>query len=444
MLIQFTVRNFKTFREKATFSQIASNYDKDTRATENITEDSKYKLRVLKSAVVYGANASGKSRFIEALKFMKEFVINSSRESQMGDEIPVQPFRLNTESENEPSEFEVIFTFDNIMYRYGFEVDRKTVVSEWLYYKPKSKEVELFHRDLDEINTHPRIFQKGATLIKGKFVRDNALILSVASQFNEESASNVLSWFRKLNIISGLDEKGFKTNSILKVKNVTEKGKVLELLKVADLGIVDVNYKQDSEEISAVGEKGKLYLGRNQREKPTDEFEYLSDISTYHKKFNEDGIKSGNVKLSMNTDESEGTKKFFYLAGPIIDALENGGIIVADDLDSKIHPNLVAKIVSLFNSNAQNPKNAQLIFNTHDTNLLGSGLFRKDQVWFIEKDKYGEASLFSLADFKSEEVRKTEAFEDNYIRGKYGAIPFLGFFDNITINSNLSKVINEK
>ena len=141
----------------------------------------------------------------------------------------------------------------------------------------------------------------------------------------------------------------------------------------------------------------------------------------------------------MNSDESKGTQKFFYLTGPIIDTLDNGGILIADELDSKIHPNLVCKIVSLFNSKTLNPKNAQLIFNTHDTNLLSSDLFRKDQIWFTEKDKYGEAKLYSLADFKSNAVRKNEAYEDNYIRGKYGAVPFLGLFDNLIHKNLLSK-----
>jgi hypothetical protein len=135
----------------------------------------------------------------------------------------------------------------------------------------------------------------------------------------------------------------------------------------------------------------------------------------------------------LDEDESSGTRKFFALTGPILNVLENGFTLVVDELDSKLHPNLVCKIVSLFNSKEFNKKNAQLIFNTHDTNLLSSGLFRRDQIWFTEKNKYGEATLYSLADFKSDEVRKTEPFEENYIRGKYGAVPFLGFFDHLKI-----------
>ena len=159
--------------------------------------------------------------------------------------------------------------------------------------------------------------------------------------------------------------------------------------------------------------------------------EYISDVLTKHKKYNEELKAVGNISFSLDDDESSGTRKFFALTGPILDVIENGYTLVVDELDSKLHPNLVCKIVSLFNSKEFNKKNAQLIFNTHDTNLLSSGLFRRDQIWFTNKNKYGEAKLYSLADFKSDEVRKNDPFEDNYIKGKYGAVPFLGFFDNL-------------
>lgn len=442
MLIQFSVRNFRTFKEKATLNLNASNYDKDTREAENIIVNSKYNLRIHKGAVIYGANASGKSKFIEALLFMKNFTISSSKESQKGDKISTDSFKLSLETENEPSEFEVLFTFKDEIYRYGFEVNKNEVVSEWLYHKPNTKEIELFYRDYQNFETHDRKFQKGATLVKEALIRNNALLLSVAAQFNEENASNVLIWFQKLNFISGLDERSFKNTTISKVKDAKEKSKVLELLKMADLGIQDIKYREIAFEFPSEVEK-KQFLEFKESLKDFDS-EAFSDISTSHKKFDEEKKKIGEVEFSMKNDESAGTQRFFYLTGPIIDALENGEIIFADELDTKIHPNLVCKIVSLFNSKELNPNNAQLIFNTHDTNLLSSGLFRRDQVWFTEKDKFGEARLYSLADFKSDEVRKTEAFEENYIRGKYGAVPFLGFFDNLVKNRFRSRNENEK
>ena len=423
MIIQFSVRNFRTFKEKATLSLIASNYDKETREKENISDANIYNLRILKSAVIYGANASGKSKFIEALMFMKHFAITSSKESQKGAKIPVEPFKLSAESENEPSEFEVIFTYKKVMYRYGFEVDKNRVVSEWFFHKPKTKEVELFYRELQNFKIHPRSFQKGAIGVKEGLVRDNALLLSLAAQLNDSTAINVIDWFSELNVISGLKENEFSENSITKVKTENGKNRILDFLKKADLGIVDLDF---------------LEINSGQfKENP------FSVILTKRNKFDR-MIKIGQSSFFLNMDESEGTKKYFYLLGPVIDAIEKGSAIVIDQLDSKLHPNLVEKIVLLFNRKELNPKNAQLIFNTHDTNLLSSGLFRKDQVWFTEKDKFGEARLYSLADFKSDEVRKNEAFEDNYIRGKYGAVPFLGFFDNLIHENLLPQDENEK
>jgi AAA15 family ATPase/GTPase len=435
MLFQFSVQNFKTFKEKATLSLVASNNDKDTRAEENISETNSYNLKILKSAVIYGANASGKSKFIEALMFMKHFAINSSRETQKGEKIDIEPFLLSNETEEQPSEFEVIFLYKNDMFRYGFEVNKNVVVSEWLFHKPKTTEVELFYRDFQDFETHPRNFSKGTTLVREKLIRDNALLLSVGAQFNDHTCEDVIEWFKSLKTISGLNEEGYHGYTLGKTKDNNNKKRILELLKSADLGIQDI--KLEMEEIAKFPKDMPIGLTSWMiRASKEENSEIVSDVLTTHKKYDENKKHIGNISFSLENDESFGTRKFFALTGPVLDALENGYTLVVDELDSKLHPNLVCKIVSLFNSKTFNPKNAQLVFNTHDTNLLSSGLFRKDQVWFTEKDKYGAAKLYSLADFKSDTVRKNEAFEDNYIRGKYGAVPFLGFFDNL-INKNL-------
>jgi len=432
MLLQFSIKNFRTFKEKATLSLVASNYDKDTREAENINQDANFNLRILKSAVVYGANASGKSKFFEAITFMKHFVINSSKDSQKGDEIEVEPFRLNSESEKLPSEFEVVFTHKGILYRYGFEVDRSNVISEWLYYKPKTKEIELFYRDGDKFETHERNFQKGKTVIKEGLVRDNALLVSVSAQFNDSTSISVIDWFKKLKTISGLNESGYKGFTMGRTEDPIHKERILALLKAADLGIQDINL-QKLEMDKLPKEMPKDLRDKIINEVNDEKVAFISDVLTTHKKYDTNQKPIENVTFSLDDDESSGTRKFFALTGPILDVIENGYTLVVDELDSKLHPNLVCKIVSLFNSKELNTKNAQLIFNTHDTNLLSSGLFRRDQIWFTDKNKFGEAKLYSLADFKSDEVRKTESFEENYIRGKYGAVPFLGFFENLNM-----------
>ncbi len=433
MLIQFTVRNFRTFREKATLNLLASNYDKETRESDNIIINEKFKFRILKSAVVYGANASGKSKFMEALAFMKNFAISSSKDSQKGDGIPVEPFLLSSESENEPSEFEVVFVLNDILYRYGFEVNEDVIVSEWLFQKRKIKEVELFYREHQNFATHSRNFTKGSFAVREGMVRDNSLLLSLAAQLNESTCIDVIDWFRSLKILSGLSEDGYQGYTMGKTKDPDHKKKILELLKGADIGIQDIKLEMlDLEDLPKD-------LPKDVREsiinKSKDEnVHFVNDILTTHKKYDEFGNHVGDVNFSMDDDESSGTRKFFALTGPILDVLENGYTFIVDELDSKLHPNLVCKIVALFASQKFNPKNAQLIFNTHNTNLLDSGLFRRDQVWFVDKNKLGEARLYSLGDFKSDEVRKTEAFEENYIRGKYGGVPYLGAFNSLIEN----------
>lgn len=433
MLIQFSIKNYKTFKDLATLSMVASNYDKDTREEDNIKFDARFSLRLLKSAVIYGPNAGGKSKLVEALAFMRRFVISSSKDSQKGEPIDVEPFRLNTATEKASSEFEVVFIHKNVQYRYGFEVDSKQVVAEWLFHKPKTKEVELFYRDYQEFELHPRKFTKGNMLVKENFVRDNALMLSVAAQFNDSIAIEVVNWFKDLKIISGLKEEGYRGFTMNKMMDPIQKQRILELLKAADLGIQDIHL-QKLELDQLPKDMPKALREMIEQRMQEENAEFFADVFTMHRKYNENKQFVENVSFSMNEDESSGTRKFFAISGPILDVIENGYTLVVDELDAKLHPNLVCKIIALFNSKALNPKQAQLIINSHDTNLLSSGLFRRDQIWFTEKNKYGEAKLYSLADFKSGEVRKSESFEDNYIKGKYGAVPFLAYFEELIHN----------
>lgn len=427
MLAMFSIRNFKTFKDKAVLNLVASNYEKsEDLEGEPLHTDSQFNLKLLKSAVVYGANASGKTKLVEALGFMKWFVLD--HHSIKGQPIPVTPFRLNTETESAPSEFEVAFIHNKVLYRYGFEADSERICAEWLYYRPKTKEIELFYREFQEFETHARNFPKGNLVIKQGLVAENALLLAVAAQFNDDICNQVMEWFGTLKVISGANEERYKAYTMKQTQTPDRKSKILELLKAADLGIEDIQLKKmnaDQLPSDLPSDLRDIIL-----EKMTNAgSEAMSGVETTHKKRDSSGQFVEHVPFSMEEDESNGTEKFYILAGPILDVLENGYTLVVDELDAKLHSNLVARLVSLFHSKILNPKNAQLIFNTHDTNLLSADLFRRDQIWFIEKSKYGEAELFSLADFKSADgVRKNEAYEKNYLRGKYGAVPFLGAF----------------
>jgi AAA15 family ATPase/GTPase len=433
MIIQLSIKNYRSFKDNSILSLVATNYDKDTREEENIISDEQYKLRLLKSAVVYGANAGGKSKFIEALIFMRQFILSSSKDSQKGEPIAVEPFRLNSETIKLGSEFEIIFTLNSERYRYGFEVNNQKIIAEWLYHKPKTKEIELFYRDYQDITTK---MPKANLLIKEGLIRDNALFLSVLAQFNDKTAESILEWVKDITAISGLQEEGYLHDTMQMTKDKVQKERILAFLKNADIGIDDFklkkhSYKNIPKDIDGLDDHLKnALIGLDSFVKEYG-VERFSDVITFHKQFDENGTYQSDIPFSLKEDESSGTRKFFALIGLILKTIDNGSVLFVDELDSKLHPNLVCKIVSFFNSKKLNPNNAQLIFNTHDTNLLSSGLFRRDQIWFTQKDKYGATKLYSLADFKTDEVRKNEAFEDNYIRGKYGAVPFLGDFEDI-------------
>ncbi len=374
-------------------------------------------LKLLKSAAIYGANASGKSNLVEALNFMKWFMINSSKETQSTEKINVERFRLSTYTENKPSFFEIVFLLDGKKYRYGFEANQDRVVSEWLFYVPKIRETKLFERNFDTINFSGVYKAEGIQ----KKTRHNALFLSVSAQFNVEVAERILSWLtRKLKITSGLDDRGFLGYTVSCLVKNESRDEIIQLIKKLDLGIGEIKVEESEITINSLpkdmpDEIKKLVI-RSTEGKAT-------SVHTVHTKFDDEGNYISTEIFHLDDQESEGTQKVFTMAGPLLDTLKNGKIIVIDEFDARLHPLISRAIVELFNSNKTNLNNAQLIFITHDTNLLSNKLFRRDQIWFTEKNRYGVTNLYSLAEYK---IRNDASFESDYIKGRYGAIPYIG------------------
>jgi AAA15 family ATPase/GTPase len=414
MLQQFTVGNYASFKSRMTLSLEASS-DTENEEANIIRIGDK---RLLKSAVVYGANASGKSNLISAIGFMRMFVLTSSRESQIEEEIEVEPFRLSTDCDNQPSYFEIIFFQDGTRFRYGFEVDNKRVHSEWLFSSSSSREAELFTREGGKIDFNPDRFKEGRSLVDK--TRPNALFLSVVAQFNGEISSRVVSWFIAFFSVSATRNPPIR-QTVERLADASFASRVLAMSRVADLGIEglipkthtpDDAYPQSSP--SPV--RRPLYSLRRQVE-----------LKTQHKKYDSNNQPTlPLIEFDFERNESDGTKKYLAMTGPLIAALDNGTPLVVDELDARLHPLLSRTVVSLFN-NPNCKKNAQLIFATHDTNLLNRQLFRRDQVWFTEKDSFGATNLYSLSEFR---VRKDASFGKDYILGKFGAIPFIGDADS--------------
>ncbi|MCG6135264.1 MAG: ATP-binding protein [Nostoc sp. LLA-1] len=429
MLIEFSVGNYRSFKDQVTFSMVAANLvSRDKSLDVNNAFDVDKDLKLLKTAAIYGANASGKSNLAKALSFMKWFMVNSSKETQSTDEIGVEPFRLSTETEGKPSYFELVFLMDGRKYRYGFEVTQERVISEWLFYVPKVRETKLFERNLDNIKSSKNYNADGIQ----QRTRNNALFLSVSAQFNVDLAEKILDWITdKLNIISGLHDQLYLNYTVKCFINNKHRTDIIQLIKKLDLGISEIQVKQEDFTVDSfadeIPDELKKLIAKVGGGKATS-----TSIGISHRKFDDSGNDKLIEKFDLKSHESEGTKKVFALAGPLITALQEGEILIIDEFDARLHPLISLAIVKLFNSQETNPNNAQLIFMTHDTNLLNNKVFRRDQIWFTEKNRYGATDLYSLAEYK---IRNDASFESDYIKGRYGAIPYIGNLNNL-IESN--------
>ena len=425
MLVQFSVGNFRSFKDVVTLDLTATNLvSKNKEIDENNTFEAPGGLKLLKSVVLYGANASGKSNLLKALEFMKTFVNNSAKESQAGDPIKTEPFLLDSETENAPSFFEIVFILDKIRYRYGFEVTTKEVVSEWLYHTPNKKESYLFTRDKQGFNLS-RNFKEGQQL-QDK-TRNNALFLSVVEQFNGRISTSIVLFFRVSIFNSKSDDAltSFSKYAIFN-KSLNLREIMTNLVKNLDLAIEEVDLRIDrilKSDLVSHKDHNRIFqkvMTSNSPEKfvINEELEIL-DILTLHKKF-DGGKYERQIPFSLEDHESDGTQKLFGLSGILIWTLIRKSILVIDEIDARLHPILTAALIDIFHSKAET---SQLIVTTHDVNLLQNDRFRRDQIWFVEKDKFGASHLYSLSDFK---IRNDASYQKDYLAGRYGAIPFIG------------------
>ena len=395
MLLEFSFANFLSFKEKVTFSMVATSLKDKKAESADTTFSAGGEMPVVlsRACAVFGANASGKSNLIKAMSFFKWFTMNSSKEVQAGEKIPVNSFALSTSSVAEPSLFEIVIMIGEDTYRYGFETSAEKVHREWLYVKAgkkRSKELELFYRDKNVYEIHSR-FTIGRELTEKNMVRDNALLLSLAGQFNEPHSGAVMKWLADTTIITGKSETDVWALTLKAMENPVTRKKKVDFSRYADLGIDDITLSD-------------------------------SGVLTYHTQYDEDGKETAAVTFSMTDNESEGTVKYFSLAYPILDSLENGKRLIVEEFGAKLHTLLLERIVSLFNTKSGNSRNAQLLVTLHDTNLLSSNLLRRDQIWFTQKNGRGESSLYPLSDYR---VRSDASYEKDYLLGKYGATPII-------------------
>lgn len=424
MLIQFSVNNFRSFLDSKILSMEStpiSDYP------ENISSNQKIKLNIC--ATIYGANASGKSNLIQAIGAMKSIIFNSFDRSS-ADKISYDPFLLNVDKLSQPTSFEIVFLVDNIQYRYGFKFDDKVIKEEWLFFAKKTKEHPLFYRIDDGIEVFKH-FKEGINL-ESK-TRENTLFLAVVDQFNGETSKIIMDWFNKLNVIDGVTHNDYRGITFKMLEDEQTRNSLTKYYQKIGLGFDDIKIKKESFDPNLMSGIPEDLLKQMMADL---EGSNIISMTTLHKMFNNDRELVDSVaEFDVRRQESSGTNKIIDLSGPIFHTLKNGGILIIDELDAKLHPLLTVSIIRLFQNEDTNPHSAQLIFATHNTNILSLGRLRRDQIYFCEKDKYGMTDLYALVEYnmKGKKIRKDNSFEKDYINGKYGAIPFIGNIENLEV-----------
>lgn len=402
MILEFSCSNHKSIKDKVLFSTIAST---DDTYAETLKEFSKY--RVLRSAVIYGPNGSGKSNFLNALEFMRTLVC-TSMQHQPGMGIFQASHKLS--SDTEPSEYTIQFVKDDIRYAYGFSIVKNLVEEEYLYYFPKGKQVKIFERIKMEIKPGDRyksVFDLSLSVLK-----ENRLFLSCAANYsNVKEVELAFLFFQSDIVVYNPQMNNWTEYSIqLMQKNEEVRQIFLKFLQELGTGIRNIKVKL---------EKVRVQSSDLPQELPDifKNFLTMQDANKIDAK-----VVYDTFETDLMTEESEGIKKLFEVICPIIDIIQNGKILICDEFEMGLHESIVHYIIKTFH-NAKQDKFAQLIFTTHDTSLLDTDIFRRDQIWFTQLNEFRATDLYSLVEVKN--VRKTENLEKGYVSGKYGAIPML-------------------
>jgi len=426
MLVEFKVGNYRSFREEQTLSLVAS---KDKHLRDNCVDQGK--LQLLKAVGIYGPNASGKSNLIRALSTMREII---EKPGKPGERLPVTPFKLHDKYSNKPTSFEVTFIHEESRYQYGFTATTKRIHDEWLYAYPKGRSRDIaqtwferkFNRKTEETEWNFGSYLKGEReKLKDRTI-NNVLFLSAGAQWNNKQLTTVHEWFSEKLLIILPSEQPTVTTIDMAMKAQMDEGSKKSfsanlgvIMRSADFGIYGINIKKRDidPEISPFLED----IPDEIRESILKDHKGKVEVEFIHH-----AEPAGKEVCFSNLEESNGTRRFFELAGPWGLAMSEGRVLLVDELEASLHPHLVRELLKSFQNPALPRTGAQLIFATHDTTLLDPELFRRDQIWFTEKDEHGCTRLYSMLDYKP---RKGEAMQRGYLSGRYGALPIIKSFE---------------
>lgn len=439
MLIEFKASNYRSIGDEQVISFVPAPKQRDY--PSNVISKGSYKA--LNAIGVYGANGSGKSNLLRSMSVFDK-ILHLSARTLSTTRLPYDPFLLREGWESKPTRFEVTFLVgEDKKYRYGFEYNQDEIVSEWLYRKIVGREVLLFLREKDIIDVSSAFNKdgKGSSKLFDAAVeatRPNALFLSFCDTFNIEEAKAIFQWFKYFYMIDGLNT-GVEGWQTVDIWNKSEEGKAqitAYLKRIKDLGIAFVNVTSKDFNAADLPEN----MNDEMRNALIRELSGKKGYSIFsgHQLYSAEGTPTGkHISWKIEERESAGTNKIFHLVGPILRILSQGGVLIIDEIEAKMHPHLTLDIINLFLNAETNPNQAQLIFATHDTNLLTYSSLRRDQIYFAEKNGWESTEVYSLSDFvylgengeaKSVKERPDTDKEKRYIEGRYGAVPVLGNF----------------
>ncbi len=385
MLIQLTIENHRSIKDTAVISFAAS---KD-KSLESCLLHPDEKKALLPAIALYGANAAGKSNVLHALMTIRDMVIGDTSKISKGQKLPFEPFG-NT---NTPTSFEIVFIYAGVRYAYGYSFDAKRIHTEYLYHWPNGREALIFSREADRYEFRENAAEQ---ITLSNRTPENKLYLVSSNDWNLPQTENAYKWFlEKLTFL--MDQAPASSETVAQIISGDEKkARILKELLLADLGISDVTVKNTA---------GKTPV-----------------ITTTHRIIGEDD-NTEYFQLLMD-QESSGTQRFFSRIGGWLQALENGALLIVDEIEDSLHPLLTKRLIEMVQDSTVNTQGAQLLFTTHDAMLLDLSFFRRDQIWFAEKnDRSCATEIYSLATFSP---RKGENIRKGYLQGRFGAIPFIG------------------
>lgn len=423
MLIEFRLTNFLSIREQATLSLVKGK-GKELEAMNTFGPEAPATPQLLRTSAIYGANAAGKSNIIKALQVMRGIVLKSASEGQVGAVLPVTPFLLDESSANQPTEFEVIFVNQGVRYQYGFVATNERIIEEWLLAYPKGRPQRWIEREYEEQNQSYSWGSmdklSGQKQVWQNATRGNALFLSTAIQLNSHQLRPVFEWFAKILHVAAIG--GWNPAfSVGLCEKPETKNEIVTFLKTADVAIDGVQLEREKFDVDRLPSDMPETVRKEMLERFRDET--IVNVKTAHI------LGNGTKVLFDMEDESDGTQKIFALAGPWLDTLRNGYVLVIDELHDNLHPSILRFLVMLFHSQETNPRNAQLVFVTHDTSILSQDVFRRDQIWFCEKSKEQCTSLYPLTDFSPR--KGVESLERGYLSSRYGALPYIKDYQKV-------------